>query len=210
MEVVTEQAVVTTQPSPAPKSFISFEIVKIALEIIALACMFGWFRKTTNALSQQVTDLTNRLEEAEATIERHESVLKKIMTLLSNRNSKSAVDPEEGMPQKRVVVAPTASSPAQTVSQKENREDFPIGVLAAPFPDGFLDPIKKNLVSEPVQSTPMMDAPSLFISGLMGSMFGGGAPVQQPPSEPVQQPTITEITEELDSELMSEIAELHN
>ena len=111
MEVSSTDQVTTSQEvskatTSSLKSWMSGDLIKTVVEIIGLICIIVWFHRKTSALTQQVSDLTSRLEEAETTIERHESVLKKIMTLLGNRNAKlsepAVVSERHATPRQRV------------------------------------------------------------------------------------------------------------
>ena len=80
------KAVAINAPPPSTLTWLNSNIIFNVIQIIGLACMSIWFHRKISAVSQQVADLQSRLEEAETAIERHESVLKKVMTLLGKQN----------------------------------------------------------------------------------------------------------------------------
>jgi hypothetical protein len=121
-----------------------------------MVCVIVWFHRKTAALTQQVSDLTSRLEEAETTIERHESVLKKIMTLLGNRNTKQQ-DPlfttdRNATPRQRVETPepPVVIDSRPVVSEPANTGMDLFGMLLPTlFPGGSKAPAPPTPVSQP-------------------------------------------------------------
>ena len=116
-------AVAAPQPSTQHFSWLSGITVPIIVEVIGLACVTVWFHRKMSAASQQIAELTTRLEEAESAIERHENVLKKVMTLLGKQNGKPAqlqqtVKPTQAQPTQ---AQPAQAQPAQVRLAQQHR-----------------------------------------------------------------------------------------
>jgi hypothetical protein len=154
MEVPAENssntvAVPATTTTKQPSSFFcGIETIKIVVEIISLACVVFWFHRKTTAMNKQIAELTARLEETETAIERHENVLKKVMTLLGGGKSQR---------QAQVPLTPRPSdiSNESVESQPEIAID-PIGMML----QSFLQ--HQNVPVQPQQApVKLVDQPSI-------------------------------------------------
>ena len=190
--------------SSAVQSWLSGSTISIIIQIVGLACVIAWFYRKNSQLTQQITDLSSRLEEAESAIERHENVLKKVMTLLGNRQKSAA----------QSVSQPAAQSTSQSVAQSFSQPVAP--VVTAPLPP--VQPAPRQVVQQVAQQEQQASFPQGFslssiIDTALGAAFPGamsgtmGGALDQPMIAPsiVELPTI----QELDAELKSEFGELN-
>lgn len=100
------------QQQSQSSNFASF-LSKGILQNIVICIMFAvviWLFTKRNSTTLEIKELTKRIEEQEATIERHEMVLKKIMTLIGNRRSSTPSVVFESVPE-RVVEKPVPKAP---------------------------------------------------------------------------------------------------
>lgn len=180
MESKEQTAVQVAETStPTSSSWLNFNVIHIIVEVAALCGIAVYFTNKINGLQKQVQDLHHRLEEQEETIQKHEEILKKLISIRQQQVRNMSPSPVP-----KVV---------QRTQEKKSADSCEGGVCALPTAFQNLQPRAQEVV-----------APKAVVA-IVTSM--SQSETERTTNETL--PTITELTEEnLDEELKDELSEL--
>ena len=87
-------------------SYFTSGSIHIAAEVIALTGVVAYFYTKNNTLTNNITELARRLEEHEATLQRHEEILKKIVSSMGGVKKQPSRPTPPLVPQKSMPIFP--------------------------------------------------------------------------------------------------------
>ena len=148
----TKEVAVASAPGIKTSNFswLNSNVIFSTIQIIGLACVSIWFHRKISAVTLRVEEALSRLEEVETAIERHENVLKKVMTLLGKQNRNYFSEP---VPVSVPVSVPT-SLPTKATPTPVQEEQPPVNLLGAVLGSMFSNPMS-FASSEPVEHPPV-------------------------------------------------------
>ena len=193
------------QSSGGFTQYFSTGTLHIIAEIIALCGIVVYFSQKNASLTKHLEELSARVEEHEDILAKHDEVLKKIISRISQSPNAHVTQPSP-LSQPPPPTPPPQASP---LSQPPVQPKASLVQLPTPSQPQPQIPVAKtaqvSFTEQPVDTPKAVPVPAPNIMEMMGTLMGGF----MPPTTSTLVPSITEIDETtLDDELKEELANL--
>lgn len=96
-----------------PKLLDNKQIIHIVVEIVIILGIFFYFSQKNKKLMKHINDLTQRLEEQEDIIQKHEQMINKLAEMIENNNRKPSPKSDSKKPEKKKVSFASSEQPVQ-------------------------------------------------------------------------------------------------